>query len=65
MNHTTLALFYMTIKATLVTGTTTTRPMKNPMQAINSFLTEQIDRRYLMSTKIIWYNIDLSEKRSC
>jgi hypothetical protein len=55
----------MIIKSTLVTGTTTTRPMKNPMQAINSFLTEQIDRKCSMSTKIIGYNTDLSEKRSC
>ena len=65
MNDTTLAPFYMMIKATLVTGTTTTRPIKSPMQAINSCLTEQIYRRCSTSTMTIRYNTDLYEKRSC
>ncbi|MBV9177447.1 MAG: hypothetical protein JO297_10440 [Nitrososphaeraceae archaeon] len=66
MNHTTLSLFYMIIKAVLVTGMTTTRPMKSSMQEISSVLTKQIDRRQSMFTMTIGYNTNnLSEKRSC
>ena len=65
MNQTTLALFYVIIKAILVTGKTTTKPMQISIEEIDLFLTEQIDRRHSMSTMTFGYNTDLSEKRSC
>ncbi|HZA06788.1 MAG TPA: hypothetical protein VE619_03705 [Nitrososphaeraceae archaeon] len=64
MNHTTLSLFYIIIKAVLVTGMTMTGVMKSSIQEIDSLLTKGIDRRQSTFTMTIGYNTNLSEKRS-